>query len=230
NGIAFWFIVINIIGFFIFKRWIKKTAPNRADLTYKELGIGFDNKSEAINYILKTFMLSIITFAYIYFLESIFEHFLLIDFRYKFPYASDFTPFRFIMFLEYFILFLIGYLYFNIFLQVQLCGMPKNNIIKSSIIFSIRNIVIVIAPLLIIVAIQYIPLFLGGNVPFSGPGGALIGFIMNIEHMCVLLIMMIFISTFAYNLTGKIYLGSFLNALIVSWMFTSSSVIAPIPI
>jgi cephalosporin-C deacetylase-like acetyl esterase len=33
-----------------------------------------------------------------------------------------------------------------------------------------------------------------------------------------------------YQLTGKIYLGALVNAALVAWMFTSSQVIAPIPV
>jgi len=33
-----------------------------------------------------------------------------------------------------------------------------------------------------------------------------------------------------YEATGSIYPGAVLNALIVTWMFVSSSVIAPLPI
>jgi len=36
--------------------------------------------------------------------------------------------------------------------------------------------------------------------------------------------------SYLYEATGKIYPGAILNALIVTWMFTSSSVIAPLPI
>jgi len=38
------------------------------------------------------------------------------------------------------------------------------------------------------------------------------------------------ISTWFYQLTGKIYLGALLNAALVAWMFTSSQVIASIPV
>ena len=30
--------------------------------------------------------------------------------------------------------------------------------------------------------------------------------------------------------TGKVYLGAFVNAMLVTWMFVSSQVIAPLPI
>jgi len=45
-----------------------------------------------------------------------------------------------------------------------------------------------------------------------------------------LLIMTTPISTWFYQLTGKIYLGALVNAALVAWMFTSSQVIAPIPV
>jgi hypothetical protein len=38
------------------------------------------------------------------------------------------------------------------------------------------------------------------------------------------------LSTWFYQLTGRIYLGALLNALIVTWMFVSSQVVAPIPV
>ena len=38
------------------------------------------------------------------------------------------------------------------------------------------------------------------------------------------------ISTFFFLLTGKIYLGAFVNAAMVTWIFASSQVIAPIPV
>jgi hypothetical protein len=79
-------------------------------------------------------------------------------------------------------------------------------------------------------ALQYIPLYLTGFLPFVGPGGALVGFVINIEHMIVLLALMVPISSLLYEATGEVYTGAILNALIVTWMFTSSSVIAPLPI
>lgn len=45
-----------------------------------------------------------------------------------------------------------------------------------------------------------------------------------------LYLMVIPISTWFYQITGKIYLGAFLNGLLVTWMFVSSQVIAPIPV
>jgi hypothetical protein len=89
---------------------------------------------------------------------------------------------------------------------------------------------VMIVPLMFMMALQYVPLYVAGIVPFVGPGGAMVGFVINIEHMIVLLTLMVPVSTVLYEATGSIYPGAVLNALIVTWMFTSSSVIAPLPI
>jgi hypothetical protein len=49
-------------------------------------------------------------------------------------------------------------------------------------------------------------------------------------HIIGVLIVVIPLSTWLFQLTGKIYLGAMTSAALVSWMFASSQVIAPIPI
>jgi hypothetical protein len=55
-------------------------------------------------------------------------------------------------------------------------------------------------------------------------------FILNLLHIVIVLCMTIPISTWFFQLTGKIYLGALVNAALVTWMFVSSQVIAPIPV
>jgi len=45
-----------------------------------------------------------------------------------------------------------------------------------------------------------------------------------------MLVLVIPLSTWLYQLTGSIYPGALTSAALVAWMFTSSQVIAPIPI
>jgi HD-like signal output (HDOD) protein len=58
----------------------------------------------------------------------------------------------------------------------------------------------------------------------------LASFTMNLFHIIGVLLMTTPISTWCYQLTGRPYLGAFLNAALVTWMFVSSQVIAPIPV
>jgi len=87
-----------------------------------------------------------------------------------------------------------------------------------------------IVPLFLFLLVQYVPLLIAGTIPFVGPGGMLANFTMGLFHIIGVLILVIPLSTWFYQLTGKIYLGAFLNAALVAWMFTSSQVIAPIPV
>jgi hypothetical protein len=73
-------------------------------------------------------------------------------------------------------------------------------------------------------------LLTAGVIPFVGPGGMLANFTMSLFHIIGVLILVIPLSTWFCQLTGKIYLGACLNAALVAWMFTSSQVIAPIPV
>ncbi len=87
-----------------------------------------------------------------------------------------------------------------------------------------------ITPILLFLCIQYVPLFITGFIPLVGPGGMFVAFVQNLFHIIGVLLMVVPISTWFFQLTGKIYLGAILNAALVAWMFTSSQVIAPIPV
>jgi hypothetical protein len=232
NGVVFWFVTINIIGFFIFKRWIKKNKNNRPEVNFKTMGLSESEDKIKLDWgkLGKTFLLAGILFAVVYLLQAGLEALFLIDFRYKFPYASDLTPYRALMMLLYFPFFLAGFLQMNILLQGQLRPKPQKTWWGSALHRSLSGIFVITVPLLLHMAIQYIPLFTTGTVPFIGPGGALVGFVINLEHMILIQLLMIPIGSFLYEATGKIYAGTILNALIVTWMFTSSSVIAPLPV
>ncbi len=232
NGVIFWFLVINLIGFLIFKRWIKKQRTITPDINYQTIGVSdFPAKIRLTgSKIWKTLLLGLLLFAFIYILQAGLEKLLLIDFRYKFPYASDLTSYRWLMLLLYFPLFLLGFIQVNIMLQAQLRRVSGKTCFRNILQQSLRGIAIMVLPLLFTMAVQYIPLYVSGLVPFVGPGGALVGFVINIEHMCVLLALMVPLSSLLYEATASIYPGAIINALIVTWMFTSSSVIAPLPV
>ncbi len=232
NGVIFWFLVINIIGFFIFKRFIKMHRAWKPEVNYQELGLSEreDRISLKWSTIWRTLLLGIVLFAFAYALQAGLESLTLIDYRYKFPYASDMTPYRWLMLLLYFPLFLIGFIQVNILLQGQLRPKPGSHWVLTALRKSLTGILVMVIPLIFTMAVQYLPLYINGLVPFVGPGGALVGFVINIEHMCVLLALMVPIGSVLYEATGSIYPGAVLNALIVTWMFVSSSVIAPLPI
>jgi len=150
--------------------------------------------------------------------------------RFIFPFASDLTPYRALMFLLYFPFLLVGFVLNGIFLHGQLRRPRHRTWPKTFVSWSLSNVFALIAPLVLFLAVQYVPLFTSGAIPFVGPGGMFVSFVINLFHIIGVLLMTTPISTWFYQLTGKIYLGALVNAALVAWMFTSSQVIAPIPV
>lgn len=231
NGTVWWFLWINIIGFFIFRRWFKKKS-HETGLTLYELGISFKQNHFALDSIkiVKTILLAAILILFAYLTEHVLESIFIADFRFIFPFANDLTPYRAFLCFVYFPFLLIGFLQLGILLHGQLRRPQKETWFKTFISWSVSNVLVLIVPLLMILLIQYIPLFTTGFIPFVGPGGMLVSFVLNLFHIIIVLIAIIPLSTWFYQMTGKIYLGAFVNAALVTWMFVSSQVIAPIPV
>ena len=231
NGIVWWFLWVNIIGFFFFRRWFKKQNQAKG-LTLYELGLSFQEDRFAIDagQIAKTVGLAVILFFFAYLVEHTLESIFIVDFRFIFPFASDLTPYRAKLWFTYFPFLLVAFLLMGIFLHGQLRRPQKPTWLKTFISWSTHNLLVLIIPLGLFVTIQYGSLFMLGAMPVAGPGGMIIAFTQNLLHIIGVLIMVIPISTWFYQLTGKIYLGAVLNAALVTWMFVSSQVIAPIPV
>jgi hypothetical protein len=123
-----------------------------------------------------------------------------------------------------------GFVLMGIFLHGQLRRPQKETWLKTFVSWSTFNILVLIIPLILLLLLQYLPLFTIGAIPFVGPGGMFIAYTHNLFHIIGVLIMVTPISSWFYQLTGKIYLGAILNAALVTWMFVSSQVIAPIPV
>jgi len=231
NGTVWWFVIANLIGFFLFVRWYKKQS-RESGLTLADLGISYRDDRFGLDWgqIGKTALLAAILVAGAYLVQHLLEAVFVVDYRFIFPFASDLTPYRALMFLLYFPFLLLGFLFLAIFLHGQFRRPMKDTWLKTFVSWSVTNVLVMIVPLILFLMIQYVPLLTAGIVPFVGPGGALASFTMNLFHIIGVLILVIPISTWFFQLTGKIYLGAMVNAALVAWMFTSSQVIAAIPV
>jgi dienelactone hydrolase len=231
NGVIWWFLWVNVIGFFIFQGWFKKQARENG-LTLLDLGISFGAEGLTLDQqkILKTLLLGVILFGFAYLAQYVLEQIFIVDFRFIWPFASDLTPYRWLMFLLYLPFILIGFLLTGVFIHGQLRRRERDTWGKTFLNWSASNLFALIAPLILFLMVQYVPLFTTGFIPFVGPGGVFVVFILLLFHVIMVLIIATLISTWCYQITGKIYLGVVVNALIVAWMFASSQVIAPIPV
>ena len=231
NGVVWWFFWINVIGFLLFRRWHRKESKRTgytwadAGVSYRDAGFVLDSAKVA-----KTILLALILFGFAYFSEHLLEQLFIVDFRFLFPFASDLTPERALLCLRYFPFILVGFVFMGVFLHGQLRRPAKESRLATWLSWSFWNLVAMIMPVILFLLIQYVPLFTTGFIPLVGPGGMFVAFIHGLFHIIGVLIVVVPLSTWFYQLTGKIYLGALLNALIVTWMFVSSQVVAPIPV
>ena len=231
NGIVWWFLWINIIGFIFFRRWFRK--QNRKNgLTLYDLGLSDQKSGFAMDRTQtgRTLLLAAILFLFAYLIEHTLESIFLVDYRFIFPFASDLTAYRAKLWLTYFPFLAVGFLLMGIFLHGQLRRPAKSSWWLTFVTWSAYNILILVLPLVVLLLFQYVPLFTIGTIPLVGPGGMFIAFTQNLFHIIGVLIMVIPISTWFYQITGKIYLGALLNGALVTWMFVSSQVVAPLPV
>ncbi|MCJ7772238.1 MAG: alpha/beta hydrolase, partial [Desulfobacterales bacterium] len=140
NGTVWWFLWINIIGFFIFRRWFKNKSKETG-LTLSELGISFKQNRFALDSIkiAKTILLAAILISFAYLSEHVLESIFIVDFRFIFPFASDLTPYRAFLCFVYFPFLLISFLQLGILLHGQLRRPQKNTWFKTFISWSTSN-------------------------------------------------------------------------------------------
>ena len=231
NGTVWWFVIANLIGFFLFRRWYKKQSREKG-LTLADLGISYREDRFGLDWtqVGRTALLAAILVAAAYLVQHLLEAIFVVDYRFIFPFASDLTPYRALMFLLYFPFLLLGFLFLALFLHGQYRRPRRDTWLKTFVSWSASNVLVMIVPLILFLLVQYVPLLTAGIVPFVGPGGSLASFTMNLFHIIGVLILVVPMSTWFFQLTGKIYLGAMVNAALVAWMFTSSQVIAAIPV
>jgi hypothetical protein len=231
NGIVWWFLWANLIGGVLFWRWYRK-EKSRTGLTAVDLGISLkgDRHASGRGQFLKTILLAGILFAFAYGSEHLLEGIFLVDYRFVWPFASDLTPYRWRMFFLYYPFLLICFILGGMFLHGQIRRPEKTSAGRTFLSWSGYNVFALTAPLILFLMVQYIPLFTNGFIPFEGPGGLFVVFMISLFHTLALLAITAVISTWFYVFTGHIYLGAFLNAALVAWMFASSQVIAPVPV
>jgi len=230
DAIVWWFVWINIFGLLLFSRWYKKEAKP-SGITLYDLGLSCSPDRFFLDSgkIIKTVFLGLILFAFLYICEVLSEYLFMVDFRFIYPLVSDLTPYRVGMFLLYFPFILFGFIGLTTFVHGQIRRPQKGTWLKTYFSWTGSNILALITPLVLFLLVQYIPILTTGFIPFEGPGGVFVVFILELFFIMLTLTLVMILSTWFYQITGKIFLSAFMNAMIVTWLFASSQVVAPIP-
>ncbi|UYP45740.1 hypothetical protein NEF87_002025 [Candidatus Lokiarchaeum ossiferum] len=226
NGSLFWLLINALICSLLFKKWFLK-AKEEKGLTEEDIGIF---KVEAIQekeqYLVKTLMMVLIFFGYLYSIVLIIQKYLNVEMRYMWPILKTFTPTRFLIFLVYL---LPVYLFFKInggkFMYGQLKLQKYDSEIKTQIVWWLKYLFAMEAGLFLVFLIQYVPMFVFGTGPGLSAGILLFFFgLFGIFLMQTLpqFAVIFFVTTAFYRKTGKIYLGAFTATLLSAWIMAVS--------
>lgn len=140
------------------------------------------------------------------------------------------TPYRVLMVLLYAPFLFVGFLFPGFFLYGRIRLPGRATFAGTWFSWSLVDILVMILPLVLMLAVQYIPLLLANRIVLVGPGGMFVLLVINIAHIIGVLLLVLPISAWLFLLSGRPYLGALVSALLVAWMFASSQVIAPVPI
>ena len=223
NGLILWFLVNALIAYIFYRFWFKKESAKEGGITHEDVG-RFESfrDPESRDVIFRTVVFSVALFSYLYFLVAASQEFLGIEFRYMWPVLKEFTPDKFGQFLvniiPVFPFFLIngGVFAFGMIRQPE-----SDTKLKTQMIWWTKIVFAMESTLLVMILINYLPMFLLGTGPLLGMG------LFGIFLMAYIPLFagVFFIMTAFYQQTGRIYLGSIFATLLVVWIMTAGMLI-----
>lgn len=231
NAIVWWLVWVNAIGLVLFRRWYKNKAAPRG-VTLADLGVSFSENGPAIDRgaLGRAVLLAGALFAFMYAVELVAEKCFIVNYRFVYPFMNDLTAYRAGMFLLYFPFVLFCLAVTGAFLHGQIRRPADGGWLPTLAARAGYAALALCLPLVIFLLVQYVPLFINGFIPFTGPNGLFVVFVINIFPMLALFALTAALSAWMHQLTGTIYAGAVLNACIITWVLASSQVIAPIPV
>ncbi|MFW9849127.1 MAG: alpha/beta hydrolase [Candidatus Thorarchaeota archaeon] len=223
NGLLVWFLVNALIAYIFYRYWFKKESTIEGGTTYEDVGrFKTFRDPESSDVIFRTIILSVVLFSYLYILVAASQEFLGIEFRYMWPVLKEFTPDKFGQFLvniiPVFPFFLING---GVFAYGMIRQPESDSQLKTLIIWWIKIVIAMESVLLILILVNYLPMFMLGTGPILNMG------LYGIFLMAYLPIFagVFFLMTAFYQQTGRIYLGSIFGTLLVVWIMTAGMLI-----
>ena len=237
NGLVFWMIANAIIFVILFAIWYKKNKVSMYDM-----GVSFHEKNTKLDWgvIGKTALLAILLAAWLYLLVGISQAIFHIEFRAEVATLKTIpTIQRFGQFLVWMIPVLI-FMFLNngIFLFGQARQPEYENEGKTTVIWWLKNCFAAVSMLALYLGFQYIPamvfnqqsgLYMSGLAPALDSVGLTYSsmYALVLFHLIPFFAVLLFIVTWSFRKTGKVYLGTFISALVISWAFAVGHQISP---
>jgi dienelactone hydrolase len=243
NGFITWLTFLMVVSLVMLIVWYRRGEGKRMGYTLYDLGLGSKPlpgfsiipKSRRLSRVIpKSAVMAFILTGMIYLLVWISTGLFQLDFRFIWPFFKPFSPVRlgqFFVYLPFYAAF------FTVNAGVRLYGqfrIPEAPVKapaggKSPVLTQLAwwgySVLVMLGGVFVIVLIEYIPFFMG-----IGPGVDLLFTpLFGGPFMSVMILLIpqfavfFFLSTWLYRRSGRIYTGSFVIAILASWVLSGSS-------
>jgi dienelactone hydrolase len=230
TGFITWlsFLMLVSLGMLIY--WYKKGEGRRLGVSLYDLGLGSRDNPRRFDrgVIGRSVLAALILTGTMYLLTVLGSVLFQLDFRFIWPFFKTFTPARFGQFLVY-LPFYGAFFTINagarLYGQLRLPEKPGRSPRRTLLVWWAYSVLVMLGGVFIIVLIEYIPFFLG-----LGPGvDLLFTSLFGGPFMSVMILLIpqfalfFFLSTWLYRKSGRIWVGSFVVAILASWVLAGGS-------
>jgi pimeloyl-ACP methyl ester carboxylesterase len=232
NGTALWFLLNAVVASVLIFAWYR-TSAKKAGVTTYDLGFSFDKEKAKFDWgiIGKTVLLGVILFAWMYVLAALSQWALGEEFRFGWPFMRQFhSPVR----VGYFLIYLIPALLFflingGVFLFGQARQAEYSTPRRSLWMWWLKILYAGLMGLFIVWALQYVPWMIAGTGPIwpqtATAGAPFAIWILMLWVYIPTFVVLLFMLTWFFRRTGRIYLGALMISMLVVWFLTAGSVI-----
>jgi hypothetical protein len=227
NGVATWMLGNALIYLLIFTIWYRRNRHKR-NVTMFNMGLSFHPEGLVLDWRIlgRTVLLAGVLLGWLYLLVFLSQRILGIEFRFLWPFMREFSLLRF----GYFWIYLLPALLFfllngGVFLFGQAKQRARGDSLETQVVWWLKNCLAALSGLFVVWAFQYIPFFLG-----FAPGFELIGLPLLSGMIPLLLFVylpefavLLFLLTWFYRRTGKVYLGALVIASLAVWWMVAGT-------
>ncbi|MDR0399919.1 MAG: hypothetical protein LBH51_03145 [Treponema sp.] len=226
TGFITWLSFLMLVSLFMLVYWYKKGEGRRLGFTLYDLGLGSLREPRRFDWAAagKSFLAALILTGMMYLLTVLGSGLFQLDFRFIWPFFKTFSPARFLQFLVYLPFY--G-AFFTVNAGARLYGQLRlpEKAGRGLLLSWGYSVLVMLGGVFLIALIEYIPFFLG-----MGPGvDLLFSSLFGGPFMSVMILLIpqfalfFFISTWLYRKSGRIWLGSFVVAILASWILAGGS-------
>jgi hypothetical protein len=243
NGFITWLSFLMIVSLIMLLVWYKRGGGRRMKYTLYDLGLGSKSlpglpitmPSRRLSRVIpKSVLMAFILTGMMYGLVCISAGLFQLDFRFIWPFFKPFSPARlgqFFVYLPFYAAFFTVNAGAKLYGQLRLPEFPlgakagEKSPALTQLVWWAYSVLVMLGGVFIIVLIEYIPFFMG-----LGPGADLLfSPLFGGPFMSVMILLIpqfaafFFLSTWLYRRSGRVYTGSFVVAILASWVLTGGS-------